>query len=145
MDGIGTIAAGTGLAGFGEPTEQAAPPDKDQWSRYLNPETGKYEIDDDTSGFKRMPRTRQRVLLALLTEFGSSTVQPEWGFARPSKMGDRFAGEVQARVRRALRRLTDVERLIRIIAIDVERGSIRFSVKVRYYDHTIKREDEAQT
>lgn len=121
MPGLGT--SGVGLTPFGAdtPVVSAAPPTTAWGARYINPQTRKFEVDPVTGQFRQMPRVRQRVLLAILQQQGSSTVRPKEGLKRPRKMGDGFE-QVQAQlVREALRQMTDVEGVLRIDEIIVTR------------------------
>lgn len=121
MAGFGAQPMGTSPFGVGTPTSATEPPDGPAGSRYLNPVTRDYEIDDTTRQFKQMPPTRQRVLLAVMTDLGSSAL-PRFGVKRPPRMGETFEREQANAVRRALRHMTDVEKVLSIDSIKVERG-----------------------
>src|SRR5690349_21781461 len=143
MAGFGTMPAGTGPFGIGTPTTTAAPPTGTAGSRYLNPASRDYQQDTDTQQLAQMPAIRQRVLLAVMTEKGSSTALPKFGIARPRKVTPSFEAEITASVRASLVQLTDVERAIRIDAIDIERGaSGRQRVTISYTDISSGTPDE---
>jgi len=97
------------------------PPDGPAGSRYLNPITRDYEVDETTGHFKQMPGTRQRVLLAVMTIRDSSGL-PGFGVRMPKRMGDAFERQAENAVRQALRHMTDVEKCLLINSITVERG-----------------------
>lgn len=133
MLGVGEMEAGEGF-GVGESEEAAAPPDGPSGTRFLNPASRDYEVDDFTGHLKQMPALRQRVLLALMTELGTSTVRPEFGVQRPRKMGNRFEADMQAAVRAALAHIVNAGE-IQIDGVDVLRGAGgRAQVTVRYRD-----------
>lgn len=82
-----------------------------------------------------MPHVRQRVLIAVLTLQGSSTALPKFGTRLPRKMGDTFEAEVSNSVKAALRQMTDVERVMKIDGLKVERGSGgRAQITISYTD-----------
>lgn len=143
MSGFGLLPAGLGPFGFGVPPEAALPPDGPSGSRYINPATKDYEQDPDTLQLKQMPALRQRVLIAMTMRKGSAVTLPDLGVAFPTKMGTAFEAEVTASVRAALRQLTDIERVLRINAIAVERGaSGRARVTLSYTDLTTGNTDQ---
>lgn len=121
MSGFGTIAFGTGPFGSGTPDAGEDPPTGEVGSRYLNPSTRDYQADPATRQLAQMPSTRQRVLLALTTELDSSAV-PGFGSRLPRKMGGTYEAEVRAAIASALRQLTDVEKIVRLGIVQVERG-----------------------
>ena len=133
--GLGTSECGLCPAGFGDIEAPAAPPSPTRWSRYIGTD-GKYLIDGVSGNFARMPPLKQRIALAIVTELGSSTVLPGEGLEHPKKMGATFEADMDIRVRKALRRLTDVEQVMAIQSIQVERGSFRYRVTVLFEDKT---------
>lgn len=130
------MAAGSGPAGLLSPATVDASPTPSAGSRYINPVTGDYEIDPATGQFAQMPPTRQRVLLALKTAFGSATAQPQFGLRSPRKIGRNYVAQTKQEVRAALRHLTQENSpVIAITAIDVVRiGSSALVVTVSYID-----------
>lgn len=112
---------GTSPFGVGTPASATEPPSGPAGSRYLNPVTRDYEVDATTGQFKQMPGTRQRVLLTVLTVRDSSGVRG-FGVRMPPRMGDSFERQVENEIRRALRYMTDVEKILLINEIKVERG-----------------------
>ena len=129
-----------GSTPFGMATPVAAPPAATQGpalSRYINPGSGDYEINEYVGQFADMPTLRQRVLLVLNTEFGSSSALPALGINRPKKITESFVAETTAAVRRAFYLLTDVERVMLILGIDIRKlYSGRVSIVVEYQDLT---------
>jgi hypothetical protein len=114
-------------------------------SRYLNPATGDYQIDPTTEHFAQMPKTRQRVLLALLTRRNSSAVD-NFGKRAAKRMGETFEVEERAHVAEALHHLTEVEKVIRVNRVDVERGTGgRARTTVHYTDLVSGEPDFANT
>jgi hypothetical protein len=131
--GFGTSTAGLCPVGLYDVTEPTAPPKPSEFSRFLGTD-GQYVIDGVSGGFARMPRLKQRIVLAVATVLGSSTVQPDWGLKIPAKMTATFDAQVAVAIRKALRRLTDVERLMLITDIRVERDTWRARATVVYVD-----------
>lgn len=126
-----------GPFGTGTPTTSAAPPAATAGSRYLNPATKDYEIDASTGQLAQMPPLRQRVLIAVTTDIGSAATLTELGRIRPRKMAPTFEAEVIASIRKACRQMTDIERVMRIDAITIERGaSGRYRPTLSYTDIT---------
>jgi len=124
-----------GTAPFGVGTPPAAssvPSGVTTFCRFLNPTTGEYEQDDTSLHQKQISRVMQMVLLALRTKRGSSSAAPDFGYASPTKMGNRFRALVEARVRQALRHLTHVQKVMSIQSITVTRGSGRYAVDLNY-------------
>lgn len=114
---------GSGSYGLGVPGEAALPTQSPAGSRFLNPSTRDYQYDDDSGQLAQMPTLRQRVLLTVMTEYGSIPTQPTFGIRRPKKMGDTFEAEMKAAVRSALAYLTDAEKVMRIDQILVRKGA----------------------
>lgn len=128
--GCGPFGDGVNLTGTSPPTGSFG-------SRYINPATKSYQQDPATHQMAQMPAVRQRVLLALTTLVGSSTALPTFGITYPSKMGTSFEAESQASIRAALKQMTDIERVLRIDSIGVERGAAgRARFTVSYTDIT---------
>ena len=150
MAGFGNSPVGTSPFGLGQPTTTAEPPTVKVLAglatpgcRYLDPNTRDYVHDDDSGQLAQMPTTRQRVLLALLTVKGSSTVLPNLGVRMPRKITEAFERETQHAVQSALHRLTVIERVVAVRAIKVERlaGTGRVGVTVEFVDLTTGEED----
>lgn len=130
-----------GSTPFGMSTPLAAPLPATQGpalSRYIDPGTGDYVIDDSVGQFGSMPSLRQRVLLIMTTAFGSSTAMPELGIVRPRKIDESYVAATRAAVRRAFYRLTDIERIMRIenILVDKQTGG-RIALTLVYRDLSI--------
>lgn len=150
MTGFGNSAMGTSPFGVGTPITSAEPPTAlvraglaRPGCRYLDPRTRDYVHDDNTRQLAQMPPVRQRVLLALLTLKGSSTVLPRMGVAMPRKISESFDTEVRHAVLAALYQLTTVERVARVNAIRAERLSPagRVLVEVEFTDLTNDEDD----
>lgn len=122
MAGFGLMAAGLGPFGYGAPPTSDLPPDGPSGVRFINPRTRDFEQDPDTRQLKQMPPYRQAVLIALATLEGSSTAQPSFGVRLPPRMGNTFEAEVNAAVRKALRHLTDIQKVIRVDRVTTEKG-----------------------
>jgi hypothetical protein len=145
MTGFGTSAMGSAPFGIGTPADAPEALGLSAGSRYLNPATGDYEVDTTTQHFAQMPPTRQRVLLALLTRHNSSAVD---GFGKrvSKRMGDSFEVEERAHVAEALHHMTEVEKVLRVNQVDVERGlGGRARVTVHYTDLVSGEADLANT
>lgn len=126
---------GTAL-GHGTPTAAPVPPVKAATvlSRYINPATGSYEVDSVTGHLAQMPGTRQRVLIALASIAGSSSVLRDLGMRRSGVIGSDIVQRLQGDARYALRHLVR-EGAIRIEFIDVEvRSTGRVRLTVGYTD-----------
>ena len=137
MAGFGTISFGSGPYGLGTPATQADPPSGPAGCRYLNPASKDYEQDSTTGQLAQMPPLRQRVLLAVMTDIGSSTALAQLGRLRPRKIGPSFQAELSASIRAACRQMTEVERVMRIDAVTVELGaSGRYRPTLSYTDVT---------
>lgn len=122
MTGLGNAPLGRSPYGLVYEAPTTAQPDASSLRRWLDPITGQYVLAADGS-FEQMPAIRQRVVLALGTVQGSIGVLADFGKSSPNIMGTRFAAEEEAAVRLALRQLTDVEAVIRIDRITIERSS----------------------
>lgn len=134
-DGFGLLEFGLAPFGLETPNEVPDAVTGQPGSRYINPATGDYEIDQTTGQLKQMPRTRQRVLLALITLQKSATAVPTFGATLPRKMGTTFEVQVKHAVILALRHLVEGEQVIRLDEILVERGrNSRARVTVSYTD-----------
>lgn len=150
MSGFGNSALGTSPFGVGTPLTSADPPTALVRAglalpgcRYIDPRTRDYAHDDDTRQLAQMPPVRQRVLLALLTLRGSSTVIPRMGIAMPRKITESFDTEVRHAVLGALYQLTTVERVARVNSVRAERHSPagRVLVEVEFTDLTNNEDD----
>ncbi len=122
--------------GYGEATAAPEPPDPSAstLSRYINPGSKSYEVDPTTGHLAQMPGTRQRVLIALSSVAGASTVLRELGVRFGGKIDSSIERRMQGEVRFALRHLI-AERAIRIERIDVaKRSTGRVRVTVTYTD-----------
>lgn len=92
-----------------------------------------------------MPPTRQRVLLALMTVFGSSTAKPRFGLRVPDKIRSTFSAEVKSLARSALSHLTlEDARVIDIsdIIVNIPRPGTA-EITISYTDLLTGETDEA--
>lgn len=131
-----------GSTPFGMATPAAAPEAATQGpalSRYIDPGTGDYIIDADVGQFGSMPSLRQRVLLVMATALGSSTALPDLGIPRPRKIDESYIVTTRAAVRKAFYRMTDVERVMQIQEILIDKQSAgRVQITLVYRDLTTR-------
>lgn len=129
-----------GSTPFGYATPVAAPLPATQGpalSRFIDSGTGDYVIDDQVGQLASMPSLRQRVLLIMNTEFGSSTSLPNLGVRRPAKIDESYIRTTQNALYEAFYRLTNVERIMQIQDIIVEkRSGGRVAIVLVYRDLT---------
>jgi hypothetical protein len=131
------MPAGTGPFGIGTPAVGVAPPTGAAGSRFIDPRSGDFIQDDTTKQLGQMPAVRQRVLLAIATLRQSATALPLFGIVLPPKITATYRAEVEASIRSSLRQMTDVEGVLRLDAITIERGSGgRSQVTVSFTDVT---------
>lgn len=140
--GLGTASAGSSPVGFGDADDAPTAPVVSLMSRYIDPATRDYRVNETTGAFARMPPVRQRAMLAVMTVLGSSTGQADWGLRRPPKMGSNFEQQLESELRRALYRLTDTEQVMRIESIQIERDTIRALARIHYMDLTTGQKDD---
>lgn len=146
MSGFGAYSFGLGPFGTGSPAEAPEPPTGSAGSRWIDPGTRDYALDGETGQLKQMPGVRQRVLLALATIQGSASTAPRFGVRLPTKMGTTFEAECRQATQAALRHLTDLEQVIRVDQILVERGArSRARVTVSYTDISTGERDSVST
>lgn len=112
--GYATSPFGQFPFGIGSPTTTTAPATGDYGSPYIDPAERDYEIDSDTGQLKQMPTIRQRVLLIVSSEKGSSLAEPEFGLELPPVIDGTFESGADAAIRSALAQLVDVDKVIRI-------------------------------
>lgn len=122
--------------GVGTPATAAALPKRIAVANWVNPTTKDYETDPDTGELAQMPLTRQRVLLALIESYGSSSVRPRDGVSLPRKIGANFRREVTDAVAQALRQLIEVEQVIRLDDVTVDSSGMRAIITVSFTDLT---------
>src|SRR5690606_11904689 len=105
-------AVGSTPFGYATPASAPDPPMKGPaLSRYINPGSGDYEIDNVAGQFADMPSIRQRVLLIAKTELGSSTALPGLGIQRIRKLDEAAEARIRAAVLAAFHRLTTIEQV----------------------------------
>lgn len=99
--------------------------------KFLNHITGDYERDS-TGAYKRMPRIRQRVVLALGTIYGSATAIPDLGTKYPDKITESFTSQVKSEVQRALLPMTSAGEIrVDSVTVDLPQAG-RVEVTVAY-------------
>jgi len=126
--------------GLGTPITSPVPADqKDQnYCRYINPNTGDYEVFEENGTLAQMPGVRQRVLLIARTLKGSSSVLPKLGIKLPPKIDESFEITVRNSIKEAFRPMTDVEKVLRLDGILVGRlPAGRVSIVIAYTDLTL--------
>tara|TARA_R100001163_G_scaffold65402_1_gene62450 strand:+ start:340 stop:786 length:447 start_codon:yes stop_codon:yes gene_type:complete len=136
------MATGLSNSPFGVGTPILAPLPADQqdqkFSRYIDPNTGDYEVYSKTGALAQMPGVRQRVLLIAKTLRGSSSVLPNMGIKLPGKIDEAFVSTVRNSIKEAFREMTDVEKSLRIDGILVNKLTTgRISVVIAYTDLTV--------
>lgn len=141
--GLGDSPMGQFPLGYSAAAAGIEPPDGPAGSRYLNPGSGDYELDDDTRQLKQMPALRQRVLLTIRTALGSSTALPGFGIGIPDRMGNGFERKIAERIHLAFGRMTDTEKVMRIEQIVVAKvSSGRAAVTLVYTDLSTGEQDQ---
>jgi len=146
MAGIGNSSCGIFPFGVGTPVTSAAPPTGNAGSRYLNPSTRDFQRDTLTGQLAQGPAVRMRVLLALLTLQGSSTVAPKFGVRWPRKIDESYEQSVTDSIRKALHHLTTVERVIVLNEVAVTKSGFgRVEAVVSYTDVTTGQPDQVST
>lgn len=142
MQGFGLIPVGMAPFGLGTPDPSGTPLAGTSGSRYLDTTTGDYVIDAATRQFKQMPKVKQRVLLALVTEQGTAKLLTDLGRRTPAKLGDSTQNEMQTMVAHALAQLIEIERIVELGQVLVERTpGGRAVVTIPYVDLTTGAED----
>ncbi len=123
MSGFGLFPIGVGPFGLWTPDEAPPPPTGNVGSRWIDPATRDYSINESTKNLKQMPAVRQQVLLALMTIKKSAATVPRFGASFPSKMNETFEIESKNSCRIALAHLTESDPpTIRIEKIDIVKG-----------------------
>lgn len=143
--GFGTDPLGTSPFGIGTPVAAQPLPEGPAGSRYLDPLVGDYRVGQ-LGQLGQMPPVRQRVLLALRTLRGSSTVLPGFGLVLPRKLDEKAEANVRNAVLAALRRMTDVERVLRVESVVAQKHpGGRLAVLVAFSDLTTGQRDTVST
>lgn len=142
MPGLGLAPCGQFALGFGQDEEVQGPPeDPIEGATFINPRTRDYEVNADGS-FQRMPVTRHRVLMLLMTKLDSSVrvdSSGPVGLELPEKIGPSFRQEADQAVRRCLEPLAGD---IRIDAVEtVVKPSGKVDILVTYQDLTTGNSD----
>ncbi len=144
MLGVGLAPIGTSLAGIGESDDDPQVPDgMSSMCREIDPVIRDYHVDTETLHLSQTTSVRQRVMIRLGTLRRSSTSLPELGVAMPPKMDQHFVPKVVSAVYEALRQEIEIEKIVRIESVDVQRGNRRASVHVRYIDLTTGQREKA--
>lgn len=115
---------GTTPFGFGTPATAPEPPTVGPvLTRYINPSTGDYALNAATGQFQGMPSTRQRILLVVKTVLGSSSAKRRLGIKVPGKIDQTFERSVENSIRLGLRRMVEIEKVLRINSLTVTAGA----------------------
>lgn len=125
--------------GYGEPEEAPVPPEVSTFSRFIDTGAGDFAMDDETRGLAQMPGVRQRVLLALKTRFGTSTVLPRFGLRWGGKLDAQAESRIKGEIRLCLKPLVE-DGSISLVSIDWEKRDLgRAVATITYFDKTIGR------
>jgi phage baseplate assembly protein W len=141
--GYGLAPIGYFPFGLYSPQENEAANISVPGARYLDPVEKDFTASVD-GNLDTMPSVRQRVLLALSTGLGTSSVLPDFGNAIPTikKIDQRFEILLKDSVKTALYQLTDIEKVIIIEDIIIDQNiQGRVSYTVVYNDLTTNKLD----
>jgi phage baseplate assembly protein W len=142
MAGFGSSPVGSNPFGYGTPVTNAAPPLGTVGSRYIDPLTRDYAVDDSTGQMKQMPSLRQRVYLTVMTVKGSSSSLPNFGLSVPGKLDQSAERRISNAILSALNQLIVVEKILAVNSIAVERYPLgRVRVNVSWTDLTVGKND----
>ena len=130
MLGIGHQPLGLSLAGLGGIEDADELPTQTSGARFIGPD-GDRMIDPATGDFARMSDVQQRVLIALVTQLGSATVDFNMGTTRQTKMDDTFEARETNSALAALRSLID-NKEIEVISVVVTRDGGRATRAVTF-------------
>ena len=139
MPGLGLAPCGQFAMGFGQDEEIQGPPeDPIVGATFMNPRTRDYVVNEDGS-YQRMPTTRHRVLMLLMTKLDSSVRidnQEPVGLELPEKIGPSFRQQAEQAVRRCLEPMT-TDGSIRIDGVSTTiKPSGKVDILVTYIDLT---------
>lgn len=134
--GFGTSAMGLFAFGSGTPLPADELSDKVPNARYIGINNGDFQALEDGS-LADMPPVRQRVIIALATEKGSAAGLEWLGMTLPKKIDASFETAARNAVRLALYQMIEVEKVLRLDAVIVEkRTQGRVVLTVSYTDLT---------
>ncbi len=133
MPGIGTSSIGSTPFGFGTPVEAPEPADLSDRARFVDPATKSYSLASDGE-YQRMPLVRQKVILALTTNKGSSSVLPEFGLKLERKIDDSFVQRQEQNVRDALAHIPVNEMTLTGVLVELVPPTGRSRITVSYND-----------
>lgn len=143
--GLGTSSCGLSPFGYGTPTTTTAPPSGPSGTRFIDYRTRDFGIDSETGQLKQSSSLQQRIYIKLMTAMGSSTVQPTFGVTLPDKMGEGFEKQTALAVANAFKQETDVEKIMLIEQIVVEKLSTgRAQITLIYTDLTTGQLDQVR-
>ena len=141
MAGFGVSPLGGFPCGFAPPVTAYDPPDPPEDARYLDYLTSDYRVGDDGE-VERMPVTRHRVLLALATLRGSSTVLRDFGVALPRVVGPNDEADTWIAVEAALQHLiAEVALILNFVKVDHGNPIGRSIITVDYTDTATNERD----
>ncbi len=138
MASFGTSVFGVSPYGPGTVAAHPEPPrDPPSGAKFLNYLTKDYERATDGS-YRRMPTTRQRVLIAIGTEQGSSSVLPELGSKFPDKIDESYQGKSQAEAARCLAGLIAEQEIVlgEVTIEQTETGRVEITIPYDTSDGT---------
>jgi phage baseplate assembly protein W len=128
--------------GVGTPAVSQAPPETHLRNAAFIDYRERDYVFDSEGELERMPVTRQRVLLALATRRGSSSIMPEFGLALPARIDSSFNERAQQAVLDALSHLVGTAIEIEEIRVDVGYPVGRVKITVSYTDLTTRESQE---
>ncbi len=137
MPGLGLAPCGQFALGFGVDEDILGPPeDPIVGATFLDPRTRDYVVNEDGS-YQRMPTTRHRVLILLMTQLDSSVridAQGPIGLKLPDRIGPAFKQQADQAVRLCLEPLAND---IRIESVNTTiRPSGKVDIQVVFIDLT---------
>lgn len=131
--GLGICPLGVAPLGFGSPATSDQIAQGNTPYRFIDPSTGDWQSTSTPGILDGMEKNSQRVLLALMTQQGSSTSLPDYGNTvhQLGKVDETFESQLKDRVSTALNQLTNIENVISITDItvnEVSPGNVTYSV-----------------
>ena len=140
--GFGISPCGLFAYGAGTPLPADELSDNVTNARYIAINTGDFQALDDGS-LADMPPIRQRVIIALATEKGSAAGLEWLGMTLPKKIDASFETAAKNAVRLALNQLIEVEKVIRLDGVMVQKLTQgRVILTVSYTDLTTLTSDQ---
>lgn len=138
MAAFGTSSFGVSPYGAGTTVAHPEPPrDPPSGVKFLDHRTRDYARNADGS-YQRMPTTRQRVQLAVMTEQGSSTALPEFGSKFPDKIDENYEAASQSEAARCLAALITEQQIVlgSVTVEQTETGRVEITIPYDTSDGT---------